>query len=227
MGLIKYGPLAQEVSGTVGGVTFARVHDGKACRGWRAPVNKMRETQLDIRRRLARAATVWFEFLTPDTRDDWDVYAPTCTFTNALGEPYTISGFNHFVRRYAWSLQLTTFPGVAAPVSGGFPLAKTWTLSLTHATGVFALSDVSEPLIFGQNAIFRLYWYQRQSRSFPTRRFIGTKIIIGPEATPITLYTFPAPLPGVLGDYQVYSRLTFNDQIGRMSKPVSHMTPST
>jgi len=227
MGLIKYGPLAQEVSGTVGGVTFARVHDGKAVRGWRAPVNKQSLLQRFLRHTLAHASSDWFTLLSSGERADWDTYAATCIFTNSLGEPYTISGFNMFVRTQVNLYRSPIAFPPQAPALAGFPDAHTLEFSLTHATGVLALTDLDPVINAFAWVIFLIYRFTKSSRLYPTRYYTSKFIQSGQPALPRTLYTFDAPLPLLAGNVQSVVTWQIFDEHRRLSIPALDMTPSS
>jgi len=227
MGLIKYGPLAQEVSGSVGGVTFARVHDGKAVRGWRAPVNKHRPLQRTYRNILARASTEWFSTLTPTQRSDWDTYSPTCVFTNALGEPYTISGFNMFTRNRMTQLLYALPADYEAPLIGGFPNTHTPAVVFTHATGVLQVTSITPDIDNDDYIIFRVYNYTKSSRSYPVFRTMGAIKFLGIDAFPYIVWTFYLPLPYSSGYVQSVAHVYIYDSFRRLSIPTLNMTLST
>ena len=202
MALIKYGPLAQEVSGTVGGVTFARVHDAKACRGWRAPANKRRPAQLLLRQIMAVHSGRWFTSLTQTHRQAWIDYAPTCVFTNPLGQNYTISGFNMFVRNATiynyWGLEFLVIP----PSAPGFPPTYTLSFSLNHTTGVLSVAGCAPTPPAADMALFTVFDIVRASRSFPSGVSLTHLRVTSLNAPPKTIYTYPAPLPGSAGQYK-------------------------
>jgi hypothetical protein len=224
MGLIKYIAPAAEISGTIGGVTYARTHDAKIARSWRAPVNKRRDRQLAIRVALSAAASAWFDKCTQVQRDGWDTYAATCTFTNPLGEDYEITGFNMFVRSHSawgiWSLG-TQVPPVAEPLAPppttGFPPTHTTSNSFVHFNGTLTILSIAPVLVAGQWQLTTINHWIKASRRYPKAPVI-TKTAV--SVYPATIQTFPAPLPGAPGDQRAIYTWRFWDTDNRLSKPV-------
>lgn len=232
MALIKYGPLAEEVSGTVGGVTFARIRGAKACRGWRAPTNKSRSLQLEVRRALALAAATWFNDLTQTQRNGWDTYAPTCSFTNPLGEAYTITGYNMFVRNHSL---YTLFGGWAhdvyepadEPQDNGFPTNPTLTLTLTHSTGAITLTNIVPALATNEAIAITVYKWMKASRQYPHTPRFDREFVDDGDTPPFSVSTYGVALPGSAGDAKAVMVCRFVDGEERVSKPWFEIITST
>lgn len=218
MGLIKYGPLADEVSGTVGGVTFARVRGAKACRIWRAPVNKRTNQQRLRRLVLARTAQEWFDDRSAAQRTAWDTYAATCTFQNPLGENYTISGYNMYVRNRGWREMMGIGTGTTAPVGTGFPAALTVGFTLTHATGVLQYASVAPALDATGYISFEIFSIAKVTRNYPTGVKVAGVAYMNNPALPLTIHTYGA-LPGIAGEYRSWIRWRYVDGDNRLSLP--------
>jgi hypothetical protein len=227
VGIVKYGPLVEEVSGTVGGVTFARVKDQKAVRGWRAPTNKRRTLQINRRQDFAASSSRWFETLTTVQRTGWDTYAATRTFTNSLGEDYTISGFNTYVQLNALeSLFQDTFVDTA-PASSGFPVAQVIELQLVHSTGVLTLEDLDPGVpSSADRAFIFVHNIQRISKAYPDSPRISRVNLTGLDSLPQTIFTYDNPLPGSAGDYQAHIEMRFRDSDKRLSTKIIQMQVS-
>ncbi len=232
MALIKYGPLASEVSGSVGGVTFARVHDAKACRSWRAPVNKRSLLQLEMRRELSRASFRWFDYITQASRDAWDTYAATCAFTNPLGDAYTISGFNMFTRN-AFFEQLFAAEGVEVqdisdpPAGTGFPSSPVVVFDFTHATGVVRAVSVTPDIDPYEGIFFTILKFIRVSRKYPKAIRVGRKAMDDEDTEPFTIHTYDPKPPGIAGEYRAIVKWSFYDDDRRVSKPATVLVTST
>jgi hypothetical protein len=189
--LIKYGPLADEVSGTVGGVTFARVHGAKAARTWRAPVNKRRPLQRTQRAILAGLPAIW-QTLTPAQRAAWDAYAATCEFTNPLGQPLYLTGYNMCIRNIL--IAESNWPGTSypyAPTATGFPTtpAIVWYLSVDDGH----LEMNTWPGTPNAWDRLRISWspIRPATQIYPWRLYHGKTTILGAVAPgPIVLETF-------------------------------------
>lgn len=227
VGLIKYGPLAQEVSGTVGGVTFARVRQGKSVRGWRAPTNKRTPGQRTQRNNLARFSQEWFRDLSAEDRNVWSAYAPSCIFLNPLGEAYTLSGFNMYVRNNAIAKAHETMEAVGLPEAPGFPEVPALGFTLVHATGVLSLVDVTDtpdPVCY---LLWRVHTLRPITRLFPYPQPLAFGFTIISEPPPWTLYTFSPLPPGGAGDVAALVSYYVTDSNYRFSTEQRQLVPST
>ena len=227
MGLVKYGPLATEVSGSVGGVTFARVHNAKACRTWRQPVNKRRPTQLVQRYIFSRSSGRWFDTLDSTQRSDWDDYAATCEFTNSLGDPYELNGFNMYVRNNTIVVVQDYSDFTDAPTAEGFPPTITLTFDLTHATGELRLVTCDPAPSDPGQLLFECHTIRKQSRLFPVRQLYTRFNWNFASSYPITICTYPNPLPGVAGQYHALVIWHYWDEFNRISKPLTQLELSS
>jgi hypothetical protein len=97
--LIKYGGLVGDARGSLGGTTFARNHYGSYARQRTKPVDPGTSKQNVFRARLTEANTTWQAF-TQAQRDLWNAKASTTTFTNRLGDTFSPTGINLFVRSF-------------------------------------------------------------------------------------------------------------------------------
>lgn len=168
-------------------------------------------------------ASQWFSVLTAAQRASWVAYAPTCVFQNALGENYTISGFNHWVRTATTAdlcgrLGATTAVSALAPAIGGFPTVPVLTFSLTHATGVLALTGCTPALVATEAILFLVTNITKISKAFPVGPIITRTFADLAPAPPITLHTFANPLPFNAGDIQLWIKWRFYDANFALSK---------
>lgn len=228
MALIKYGALAQELSGSVGGATFARVHDAKIVRGWRAPANKRTHGQQTLRSLLAQFAANWKNNESQTNRDGWDVYAPSCIFVNPLGGNYTISGFNMYTRNLTaltyFSIPLTVeypYPRYPAPLISGFPQTYTLEITFTHATGVLALTHTDPPAPFTDWLTFSVHNYMPASRKFPVRQALTRKALLPYSGLPQTIHTYSPLPPGATGSVRAVLFARTADLSNAISTPQS------
>lgn len=222
MALIKYGPLATEVAGTVGGVTFARAHDVKTCRTWRAPVNKLTEFQRRIRLATAYFAHYWSNTLSSANRILWNTYAPSCSFTNSLGGSYTISGYNMFIRHAITLNTPTLFVNLyipACPALNGFGTTHVPTLGFTIANGQLTVSAFNPALVAEDRLNFTVFAFSSSGRTYCTRVPVTHGLILGTDTLPVILYTFPWPLPGAAGQLSAWVEMTYRDYYFRYSLP--------
>jgi hypothetical protein len=220
MALVKYGPLAQEVAGTVGGVTFSRVASGKACRGWRAPTNKNTPAQLDRRGWISYYSHIWFAALDITMREEWDTYAPSCIFTNSLGENYTLNGFNMFLRNVTIQRGFTPYPEPTAPTQSGFGSTNWLALSLGHTNGQLTLEGIAPEPAANEWLLFEVHGLRRITQVHPTPSLIARYFFYTNVSLPYLIHTFPNPLPGGTGSIAALCRYFSRDVYYRLTKPI-------
>lgn len=98
MALVKYGFGITQMSGSTGGVTFARNRYGNYARARTKPVNPNTARQVTVRAALAFVTDRWAQTLTANQRIAWNLYAANVVMQNKLGESINLSGFNHYIR---------------------------------------------------------------------------------------------------------------------------------
>jgi len=98
MGLVRFGSLVTQVSGSVGGVVHARNRFGNYVRPRTKPVNPHSARQEAQRAILSYLAEYWHTELTPVQRNLWGVYAAAVAMRNRLGETVYVTGYNQFMR---------------------------------------------------------------------------------------------------------------------------------
>lgn len=227
MARIKYIAPAAEIAGTIGGVTFARAYGVQTARSWRAPVKQQTTWQRWMRTWLAKLSSQWFETLTAAQRTAWQTYAATCPFTDSLGKTYYIKGNNMMIRTNLILSRTLQPQDLVAPIGTGFPTTRTLTLSLTHATGVLALTGVAPAGGAADRLFFFIYTLQKVTVLNPRLIYLGFQDQPGNVALPFTLYTFPTPLPYSAGDISAWIRFWYYDSDNRVTKPVNYKTDST
>lgn len=105
MALIKYGGGVVQMSGSIGGNTFARNSYGNYCRARTKPVNPNSARQVAVRTALAQLTARWSLILTDAQRLAWNLYGANVVMLNRLGESLNLSGFNHFLRSNVIAVQ--------------------------------------------------------------------------------------------------------------------------
>lgn len=92
------GPAVAEISGSVGGTTFARNRFGAYMRNRTIPVNPNSSHQQAVRNAVAQLAARWSQVLTSDQRSEWNSYGANVTVQNALGQDVNLTGFQQYIR---------------------------------------------------------------------------------------------------------------------------------
>jgi hypothetical protein len=101
MALVKFGGGVAQMSGSIGGTTFARNRSGNYARNRTRPVNTRSIGQESIRTALSYLTMAWASTLDATQRTAWATYATAVAVKNRLGESTYLTGFNHFVRANA------------------------------------------------------------------------------------------------------------------------------
>lgn len=130
-------PIYTQVSGSIGGLTYAHNKGGMYCRGRGLPTNPNTARQQLMRSVMTNLVMAW-EALTVLQRTSWDTYAANVTVMGKLGDPIYISGQNHFIRSNAPRMQVTqTTMGFAVPIT----LATIVTAPTIYNTGPGPVSN--------------------------------------------------------------------------------------
>ncbi len=98
MALIKYGGGITQMSGSIGGTTFARNRFGNYARARTKPVNPNTDRQQNVRGAVAYLVDRWAHTLTLVQRTAWELYASNVNMLNRLGEVVQLTGMNQYVR---------------------------------------------------------------------------------------------------------------------------------
>lgn len=122
------------VSGAIGNMVGLMGLGGMAVRARVVPANPKSTAQQGVRSTLTSLAAAWSATLTQAQRNGWDVYAATLTFTNTLGQPYRISGFDAYVAANGARIVGGLSRIDAPPATGGFA-------SYTSPTPSFVVSS--------------------------------------------------------------------------------------
>lgn len=101
MALVRYGGGVVQMTGSVGGTTYARNRYGNYARARTKPVNPNSVLQQEVRTVMAYLCERWAETLTAIQRTAWNDYASAVVMKNKLGEAIKLSGFNHYIRSNA------------------------------------------------------------------------------------------------------------------------------
>lgn len=89
--------IATQISGSVGGTTYAHNAGGLYMRARSVPVNPNTGNQTQARNALTALVNAWTSTLTAVQRAAWSLYAANVPTTNALGDARVNSGQNWYV----------------------------------------------------------------------------------------------------------------------------------
>lgn len=135
MAIVKYGPVIADARGSVGGTVFSRNAAGAYMKQRTVPTYPATGKQQARAALLSTLLHDWRNVLTPTQRATWNALASITSLPNNLGEMFTPSGLNLFIKAN-FMLDLTGQTHVtAAPIAA---IAPAPTLTITHlaATGI-------------------------------------------------------------------------------------------
>lgn len=92
------GPLISNISGSVGGQTFATGPGGLMVRQRSSPTQPQTVPQQEVRQRLSGRSKGWVDDLTDAQRQAWIDFAAANPIPGAFGEPMVLSGIGMYVR---------------------------------------------------------------------------------------------------------------------------------
>lgn len=98
MALVKYGGGVTQMSGSIGGTTFARNASGNYARARTKPVNPQTALQTVVRAAFAFLTDRWAQILTANQRTAWNLYGSSVPMQNKLGETIFLTGFSQYIR---------------------------------------------------------------------------------------------------------------------------------
>lgn len=139
MALIKFGGTVAQVSGSIGGVVFARNKGGAYARNKTSPVQPNSTRQVSARTVFQAAVRAWSTILTPGERNAWNAYASAVTYTDVFGETRYYSGQQRYIQCYCALVNCGGTATAAATAPHIYTTATNVTLqslSLTQGAGV-------------------------------------------------------------------------------------------
>ena len=124
-------------SGSVGGVTSSRNRFGQYRRTRATPVNRSTEAQQNARTRLTAASRAW-RGLSSLLRNAWDSFGATIIKSDSLGQSYTLTGLQAYIRCFSLAdlvgaMQPTTPPAKPSVTSPHVSAMEDNTV-ISHAT---------------------------------------------------------------------------------------------
>lgn len=100
-------PVYTQVSGSIGGLTYAHNQGGMYTRGRSIPVNPNTFRQTNVRATVSQLSQAWSGALTDVQREQWTVYAAGTPVTNKLGDSIILSGQQMYIRCNTARMQVT------------------------------------------------------------------------------------------------------------------------
>lgn len=135
MAIIKLGPVIGDARGSVGSTVFSRNAAGAYMKQRTTPIYRGTEKQISRAALLSTIIDDWKVSLTTSEREAWNDLAAITSLPNKLGEQFSPSGLNLFVKAN-FMLDLTGQAHVTAPPVAAIAPAPTLTLAWTTLVGI-------------------------------------------------------------------------------------------
>lgn len=203
MALVQFGAGVVQMSGSIGGTTFARGPSGNYARARTVGVNPATAPQEKIRAVMAYLTDRWLETVTPAQRASWGDYALAVAMKNRLGQSIKLNAMNHYLRSNSVLLYGDKTVIDAAPTILALPdQDPTLSFSVSEATQLMTIVFDDTAGWAGEDDGFLFVRMGRPQN--PTRTFFaGPHIYAGAldgEAAPISSpLTLAVPTPVVEG----------------------------
>jgi len=201
MALVKFGGGITQMTGSIGGTTFARNRYGNYARARTKPTNPNTANQQAVRSTLASLPDRWAQTLDAAQRTAWNLYGSNVVMTNKLGEAMQLSGFNHYIRSNAILKRLALTLVDDGPVIFEIPDADpTFAITASEATqNIIATFDNTLAWSIEDNGLLCMFQGQPQNaqRNFfagPWRLWTAVQGIapggaVSPKEAPATFAT--------------------------------------
>ena len=179
MALVKFGAGITQMSGSIGGTTFARNRSGNYARARTKPVNPRSALQALVKAAISLMTVRWAETLSGAQRIAWNLYASNVGSKNKLGETINLSGFNHYIR----SNSLLSRSGLAivddAPITFELPAADpTFAITASQAAQTLIVTYDAALAWLNEDGGF-LYVFQGAPQNTQRIFFAGPWRLIG------------------------------------------------
>ena len=214
MALLLLGPLAAQISGSIGGLTFARNKGGDYCRNRTVPVAPQTILQLNARAAFGALSARWGSVLTAAQRSSWDAYAAAVPLVNPLGESISVSGQNMYIRGNMIHLLGSLSPVDNAPFTNTLgPAVADFEFTATGSTSLLEITSFSSPADPADNVLIQQSGPQNTSVNF----YKGPWRIVAVKTVATILATYPAPYP-ILGGQLTFLRMSVLTPDGRLGQ---------
>lgn len=181
MAKIKFGALAEDARGKIGGVVYSRNQFGGYIREKVSPVQPSSARQTIVRERVTSITKRWFGTLTDAERLAWIAFAKTTPVPDVFGNPNLLTGINAYLRLNGALLNagetiIDTPPSDLASIG-----LETLSVPMASGAATAAVTFTITPL--GANDMLYIWATQglTPGRFFfkPFYRFIGVSTVAG------------------------------------------------
>lgn len=195
MARVLFGGGVVSVKGSVKGTTFSGGLAGAVMKGKAYSISGGRVLQRKARAVMARTVGVW-QTLTPTVQAQWDLYAASVPFTNSLGVVYYLTGFQMFVRSYAWNQGGGAVLSTTVPTLSGLPVLPTLTISYDGPTDLITIDAVTPALDPDAELKGAIYMCARSYSLNPLPRVLSNWVMSGTATLPYSIAAGVSTLVG-------------------------------
>jgi len=223
MALVKFGGGIVQLTGSLGGDTFARNRSGNYVRARTKPINPNTAKQVLVRAVLADLTTRWAQTLTSTQRAAWNLYASSVAMKNRLGESIFLTGFNHYIRSNHWFGRMgRTFVDDGPTVFELPSMDPAMVVSASEATQQVTMTfDDTQAWCSEDDAMLVILQSQGQNpqRNFFAGPWTGRSAKVGASGVPITSPMDYASITVLSAGQRFWSQFRILRADGRLSQP--------
>ena len=219
-----------KASGSVGGLTASHNRGGMYMRARATPVNPNTTNQLQVRAAMTDLVNRWTSTLTNNQRAAWSLWADNTPFTDALGQPLTLTGQQAYIGANTARLQSDTKLSStlgrvdAAPTIFNRGDFTTPTVAYDIVAGGQITFTAADAWVSENDAAMLVFMGRPQnaSRNFFKGPFRLWAVIEGdattPPTSPVTTSTTPNGY-GIAAGEAVWTKVVVVREDGRYSSP--------
>lgn len=223
MALVKLGGGIIQISGSIGGNTFARNRSGNYMRARTKPINPNSARQIAVRAALASLTTRWAQTLTAVQRTAWNLYASNVNMLNRLGETINLTGFNHFIRSNSALQRMAMTIIDDGPTTFEIPAQDpAFGIAGSEATQIIDITfDPNMDWVSEDGAVMWVYHGQPQNaqRNFFAGPWRLSGVKLGDSGTPLISPQSTAAVFAITEGQRIWSYARISRADGRLSQP--------
>lgn len=215
-----------EVSGSIGGITYAHNSGGMYARARATPTDPQTARQVAVRNAMAALTAQWNDLLTSGERAAWALYAANTLLTNAFGDPITVSGQNMYIRSNVARVQAGLDEVASGPtIFNKGNQAPPPLTGVSEATQLFTLGAFpgTPPSWTAEDGAAMLVYTGRpvnSGRTFYKGPFRLAATLPGDSGTPITFPQTVSSQYAATAGQNIFARLVLTRADGRLSDSI-------
>ncbi|MGH7165827.1 MAG: hypothetical protein ACREIS_09935 [Nitrospiraceae bacterium] len=208
-----------QVSGSVGGLTYAHNQGGLYTRARTIPVDPSTVFQLTVRNAMAQLVARWSGVLSNTQRAAWEVFATNVPVIDALGSSILISGLAWYLKANVIRRQAVATIIDTAPTIFSFADLTTPSFTVTAATDLASVSFTNTDTwatAVGGHLLTYFSRPQNQSINFFKGPYRVAATVDGAVTPPTSPASIALPFPVAVGN-RVFAQFIATNADGRRS----------